>query len=336
MRVLCCNPDGGAFFYIVEGWANAFRALGHQFRRWDGKRATFQQFKPDLYLGCSGWRQAIPEDLRKQFGTKVGIHVNPWGSTVLKALPGEPNINEPPKARQWTISQNPDFVFGYAGKHDLPHMWNFWEEKAGIPTVAMPTAGDYTIYKACNPVPQFTCEVGFVGGRWAYKAININKYLVPVLLSTKSQVYGWGGWQKFPKNRGKIATADVSKLFSSAKVCPAVVEPHTSRYGIDIPERMFKVPLGGGMVVCDPVANLRHYDPHGAFPMAANPKEYKDLVHHYLEHPEERAAKKAKQRKLVLERHTYFSRIKEFMLAAQYFEDAQKAQDKINDLVKKG
>ncbi|MFW5895723.1 MAG: hypothetical protein ACOCT9_03155, partial [archaeon] len=84
LNVLCCNPDGGAFYYIVEGWADAFKAMGHKFLKWDGKIETLKKFKPHLYLGCSGWRQEFPHWAKKEFGTKIGIHVNAWGSTRLK------------------------------------------------------------------------------------------------------------------------------------------------------------------------------------------------------------------------------------------------------------
>ena len=334
LRILCCNPDGGAFFYITKGWENAFKALGHDFKRWDGKDSMLRSYRPNLYLGCSGWRQNFPEWAKNQFGTKIGIHVNPWGTVVLKANPGEPNINEPQGAKDWTIQQKPDFVYGYANQFDMNRMWNYWTEKAGIPVVPMPTAGDSTVYQPTNPDPTFSCQIGFVGGYWPYKSININKFLMPVLNKYDSQIYGWGGW-KHPKYKGRIQNeGDVNKLFSTAKICPSITEPHTTRYGIDIPERMFKVPLGGGFTICDPVVNLDKYVDPKIFPTAANPQTYMSLIEHYLNHPAERMELKSKQRDYILKNHTYFHRIKGFLSASGYDQYLTEIDQKINELIR--
>lgn len=332
LNVLCCNPDGGAFLYITKGWEDAFKSLGHNFIRWNGSSKQLRNFKPDLYIGCSGWRQNFPKWARNEFGTKVAIHVNPWGSTVLKPLKGEPDINEKPQAIKWVASQEPDFLFCYGLEDDISHMWNKW--KTNIATVVpMPNAGNSISHKPVSPDPKFSCEVGFIGGRWPYKAINIDKYLLPILKDTNSKVYGWGGWKGLPFYKGKANDSIVNKLFSSAKVCPSVVEPHTTRYGIDIPERMFKVPLGGGFTVCDPCKGLDRLVSLKVFPMAKNPKEYRDLIKYYLNHDKERNELKKKQREAILKGHTYLTRIQNFLKFSGHKEEAQRAQKKVEEMV---
>jgi len=333
LRVLCCNPNGGAFFYITKGWENAFRSLGHKFQRWKGDEEHLHKYRPHLYLGCSGWRQNLPQWARNKFGTKVGIHINPWGTTILRALPGEPNINESEDAKKWTISQNPDFAYCYGGSHDITHIWNHWTDKAGIPVVPMPTGGDAVAHTVMNPHPSYLCDVGFIGGRWPYKSINLNKYLVPVLNNTNSIIYGWGGWQGHKSYCGPIKNNKVNLLFSSAKVCPAVVEPHTARYGIDIPERMFKIPLGGGFVVCDPVKNLNKHVPLETFPMANNSKHYGELISYYLKNSKDRLNLKQQQRLEILKNHTYFSRIQGFLNVIERRDLSAKAQKRVELLV---
>jgi hypothetical protein len=58
----------------------------------------------------------------------------------------------------------------------------------------MPTAGDSVIYRDLGSERPY--EIGYVGGYWLYKAINIDKYLLPVLRdkSLRSSVHGWGDW----------------------------------------------------------------------------------------------------------------------------------------------
>jgi hypothetical protein len=333
LRILCCNPDGGAFLHITRGWEDAFKALGHSFKRWQGSDRELKNFKPDIYLGCSGWRQNFPKWAKEEFKTKVGIHVNPWGSTVLQALPGEPNINESTSAIAWTKSQFPDFVYCYGNDDDISHMWNFWEDKAGIPVVAMPNGGNSIKYKPIGPGIEkhhFICDVGFVGGYWPYKAMNLDKYLMPVIRNNNiiTKIWGWGGWKHIGrKYQGSIKyELDVNTLFSSAKVCPSVVEPHTSRYGIDIPERMFKVPLGGGFTICDPVKNLDKYVDYNTFITSRNPTEYLEQIIYYINSDKARIDLAKKQRLAVLKDHTYLHRIQGFLRQSGYNSQADEAQ----------
>jgi len=333
LRILSCNPNGGAFHYIVKGWENAFKALGHSFQRWKGSEDQLKKFKPHIYLGCSGWQQSFPIWARSAFGTKIGIHVNPWGSTVLKPLPGENNVNEPVGTIRWVRKQNPDFVYCYGLQNDIDHMWDYWFQKAGIVVVPAPTAGDTVIHKPVPEISKYKCDVGFVGGFWKYKGINLRKYLIPVLNKTNAMVYGWGGWNH-PKYRGKIANSEINSLFSSAKICPTVVEPHTTRYGIDVPERMFKIPLGGGFTICDPFKGIERYIKKDIFPVANNPKEYLDLILYYIKHDDKREQLREQQRHHILAHHTYFSRIQVFLNMCNYEEQARDAQEKVKEISK--
>lgn len=331
LNILCSNPDGGAFLYITRSWGNAFKALGHNFQPWDGSDQQLSQFKPDIYLGCSGWPQHFPKWARDAFKTKVAIHVNPWGTTRLNPLPGETDVNEKDRIIKWVAAQNPDFLYCYGIEQDIKHMWNKWSDIG--PVIPMPTGGDAVIHNPIKPHPDFTCQIGFVGGRWAYKARNIDRFLVPVINQFDSKVFGWGGWKNQRKYCGQIADGDVNKLFSSAKICPVVVEPHTSRYGIDIPERIFKVPLAGGFVICDPCNGLERYVPKHIFPIAKNPRDYRNLIIYYLKHNSQRQDLQKRQRLEILKNHTYFTRIQGFLRSSGYPEEAEEAQKKVDELV---
>lgn len=332
MKILSCNPNGSAFHYILKGLEDAFIALGHQFLRWDGKPETLNKYQPDLYLGCSGWRQEIPEWCRQKYGTKIAIHANPYGSTKLVALKGEPNINEPEGTIKWVLSKKPDAIYCYGNDLNIAHMWNFWEEKHKIRVIPMPTAGNAVAHFPVDEDPRFKCQVGFVGGYWPYKAMNIKKYVTPVVTTFNSQIYGWGGWSH-PNYRGQIKDEDVNKLFSSAAICPSITEPHTTRYGIDVPERMWKVPLGGGFTILDPFAGVENYVDTSIFPVARDPSHYFQLVKYYLDHADEREELKLAQRKYVLENHTYFHRISRMLSDLGFIDEAEACDVKIAEIV---
>ena len=333
MRILCCDPNGGAFHHITKAWGRAFSHLGHQFQKWDGRKQSWLKFRPQLYLGCSGHRQPIPQDLRKRFGTKVGIHVNPYGKEKLDRVHGN-DINEPQAAVNWTVSVKPDFAFGYGLQKDEKRFWTFYREKHGIPWYGVPTAGDMLHYYP-ESKDDLKCDVGFVGGRWPYKAHNIDKYLVPILKKFNYKCFGWGGWDGVAKSTVLPDNTNVDRqIFSSAKVCPSVCEPHTTIYGIDWPERIFKIPLCGGFTISDKVINFNDYVPSDVFPMAENPSEFMNLCNHYVKNDEERNELANKQRRYMVDNHTYFDRVKTFMLASGFKNEADEVDGKKEELFK--
>ena len=299
MIVRTCNPDGGAFKYILSGISSALRLAGNQVECVTTKEAPTDF---DLYLGCSGWRQRIPSKDRRK--GKVGIHVNPYGPKKVGHIDGGPVIDESKEAIQWTLAQNPDFVYCYCSATFIPEYFGFWTSKHGIPVVPIPTAADITIYKPHPPEDRFKCEIGWVGGKWPYKAVMLEKYLVPLIKSKKCMIYGWGNtWG----NNKAIGDKEVPILFSSAKICPSVSEGHTAVHPIDVPERVFKVPASGGFTIHTPSPAIN--DLFGnIIPMAKNPKHWMDLIEFYLKNDKERIAQANKERALILEKHTYFDR----------------------------
>ncbi|MCK9557764.1 MAG: glycosyltransferase [Candidatus Cloacimonetes bacterium] len=298
MKILLCNPPGGAFTFITQGMINALRDIGCVAERWDGKKGSWYSFDPDLYIGCSGHRQDIPRDRR----CKIALHVNPYGPKRI-----EPNINESQDAINWVSSIRPDAVFGYGHETDR-HYWSFWD-RDGMPWVPLATAGDATIFKTSNGTHD-KYDIGYVGGRWPYKAKDIDAYLLPVLRdrTISHKVCGWGTW---PENlcNGIIADNEVPILLANCKIAPCISEPHTITSGIDLPERVFKVILSGAVAVHDPAFDISRYLPTSAI-WAETPNGYhakiKDLLRLDANALKEIARK---QHKDVLSAHTYHHRM---------------------------
>jgi len=300
MKIQACSPDGGAFKYILDGLGNSFRAAGHEFRNVQKVTNDF-----DLYLGCSGWRQDIPRKSDRR--GKVGIHVNPYGPRKVGSVDGGPVIDEPKKAIEWTLQQKPDFVYCYCSDTFIPEYYGYYTSRHGIPVVSMSTAADITVYKPQPKNPEFACDIGWVGGYWPYKAHMLDPYLVPLLKLHKCKIYGWGGWQKFIGRNFSIDDNKVASLFSTAKICPSISEPHTRVFPVDVPERVFKVPAAGGFTIHTPSPAVS--DLFGdVIPMAKNPTEWYKLIRHYLANNDEREYMAGRQRSLILRKHTYFDR----------------------------
>lgn len=336
MRVLVVHRPGGAFGFISDGWINAIRAAGGAAERWDGQRATWDAFKPDIYIGCSGHRQAVPP-VAERGGTRVAIHANPYGPTSL------PGIDEPQDAINWTLAQKPDCVFGYGHETDR-HYWSHWTSKHGIAWAPMPTAGDSTIYKDLGGVRDL--DVAYVGGYWPYKAKNLDQYIKPLLMEPLGhmsdrmlivEMRGWGDWPKLYGYKGQITDQEVTPLLNRAKVGPCVTEPHTTKWGIDLPERIFKVALCGALVVHDPVVGLHRFMP--SVVMAGNPSEYGDLVRSHVAAYNTSSAIAKKQKAEVLASHTYFDRIATLLVtlcsAGQFNKQHVSSNSKLSEWVTK-
>lgn len=293
MNVLLTHRPGGAYGYISDGWYNALRDKGHKVQRWDETVSTWRSFDPCLYIGCSGHKQPIPPKGR----CKIAIHVNPYGPVDIGG------INESQENIRWTLRQHPDAVFGYGQEQDRM-LWSYWTTKHNIQWVPMPTAGDRTIYKKldCNK----SIGLVYVGGRWEYKAKSIDAYLLPALEKCDYEVRGWGGWPA-NVNHKQIADDEVCKFLNSGKVGPCISEPHTHSYGIDIPERAFKVALCGTLAIHDCVSTIKTMIP--SMIVAQNPSMFSELCEYYIKNEAEREEIAERQRQEVLKSNTYHHRI---------------------------
>jgi hypothetical protein len=307
------NRPGGAFGYITDGLINALRNRGHNVQRWDGLQSSWDDFRPDLYIGSSGHRQPVPQDKNCAFA----MHVNPFGPIDCGG------INEPPQSLEYIKTMKPDVVWGYGFKEDEIY-WKYWEAKFGIPWVPMPTAADITVFKRTTPYDQRNLDVIYVGGRWAYKAKSIDSYLLPMIRHVQAyqksaEIYGWGDWEQ-NQSRGIIPDDQVTLTFNRAKIASCISEPHTHMWGFDLPERLWKVAACGCLPIHDPVPTLRQILP--GLPMAKNANEYAEMHLHYINNPEERIKLAEEINIQVLLNHTYHNRMAELFEALGWQDEA--------------
>lgn len=300
MRVLLTHRPGGAYGFISEGWVNALTHHGHVTKRWDGNLKSWNDFDPDVYIGCSGHKQPIPSSRR----CKVAIHVNPYGPVNVDG------INEKKADIAWVVGHNPDAVFGYGHESDR-RLWSYWKEREGISWVPMPTAGDRYVYDIDNQSDsRKKTDVIYLGGKWAYKGKSIDKYLIPALNDARisKTVHGWGDWP-VGMCLGELPDSEVRGFLNSGRVGPCISEPHTLEYGFDLPERLFKVALCGALVVHDPVPGLSRYMPSAV--VASSSSEFIDKIIYYSSetNTQERIDLVRRQRSEVLENHTYDHRV---------------------------
>ena len=319
-RILLVNRPGGAFGYITDSWINALKDRGHNVQRWDGLESSWHEFNPDLYIGCSGHKQQIPT----KRNSKIAIHVNPYGPTNIAG------INENDNTIRWVCGQKPDVVFGYGMEEDRL-LWSYWTLQKGIKWVPMPVAGDKVLYKA-TPEEGKTTDIVYLGGRWAYKGLTIDKYLLPLYARCLSgitdgdrdlrfRLCGWGEWPK-SYNIEMLGEDKVVEFLGSGRVGPCISEQHTHEYGIDVPERAFKVALCNTLVVHDAVPIIRRMIPSSI--IANSPENFQELCIYYSKdcNSEERIRLSQSQRHEVLSHHTYHHRMATLFEGIGWFDEA--------------
>jgi len=311
MKVLICHRPGGAFGYITDGWINALRDKGHRVQRWDGNENSWHDFAPDLYIGCSGHRQPIPP----RRNCKIAIHVNSYGPVAMEGL------NESEQAIRWTLAQKPDAVFGYGHEEDRI-LWSYWTQRHGIPWAPMPTAGDRVLFRQMIDDSQKEFDMVYLGGRWSYKGLTIDQYLIPLLSRISYRLHGWGDWPPGVCS-GVLPEDQACRFLNAGRVGPCISEKHTHTHGIDIPERAFKVALCGSLVVHDPAVSIKRMIPSAL--VATNQQQFQDWVVHYSrpEHAAERIELTKRQQTEVLSAHTYHHRMATLLDAVGFKDHAQ-------------
>lgn len=322
MKVLLTHRPGGAYGYISESWSNTLKYAGIEVSRWDGKPNSWDAFQPDLYIGCSGHQQPIPTN---RGNTKIAIHCNPYGPVDMGP------INEPAGSLAWIIKQKPDAVFGY-GHENNRNFWKYYESKGIAQWVPMATAGDPTIYKV-NQQAQRTEEIVYLGGYWAYKGQHLNKYLMPLLTdkNIKSTVYGWGDWPTGISKGILPETIGADKdFYNTGLVAPCICEPHTSEYGIDVPERVFKAALCGCYTIHEHIPGFSEQFMSSTI-IADSVSTYHDAVREAIANRRFIDTHAALQRQQVLEKDTYFHRLSGLFKALGFTKESQLLLNKVED-----
>jgi len=323
MKILCLHTSSGPS-YVRNGWRRVFEACGHTFKFWHPDRQSafdaFNEFEPDLCILTTydlDGAQAKCIALRPRM--KVIMFASAWGPFInnvdLKKYPivtvGESEKRIIEKLKKET--GKPDFVFIHAHDKWLEGTMSGWKE-IGVPYYGVLNAADTFVYLNGEFCRELSCDIGFVGGYWGYKAKNLDKFLLP-LCHVKSglnvKVFGNSSWP-ICQYLGLINDHDSRNLFASATVCPNVSEPHSTDLGWDIIERIFKVPIAGGALVSDYIEEARHLFTEDELPMAKTPSDFEQQVKYMLENEGFRNKTKSLMKERILREHTYFERVHDF------------------------
>jgi hypothetical protein len=309
MKVAFTMPTAGAGKWAWQGWVNAFQYFGAETINLRGVNCN--EVDPDIVIcTTSEPRDDIMEWRMNNPKKKLALNVLAWTDEDLPGI-NNAGVQATPGNVEYAHGLEPTLVFAQYSQATRDALLEKWA-KAGFALGSMEMAADATIYPfpVMHEDPLLNPDIFYVGGYWAYKAQNLDRYILPCFRKHQSMVIG-KGW---PFGTNDLSEAEVGHHFRDAKVVLNAHEPHSTIGGYDVVERVFKALYSGGLVVSDYVTeietgfdlfNFEHLIMHAA------PQDFMNEVDEIIANPGAMKYERIRfngQKKVALH-HTYFNRV---------------------------
>jgi len=335
MRIVCAYESCGPS-YVRLGIGRVCMAAGHEFMFWMPKKKPafdmFSELQPDLLIGTTfDLDRALYKCISRNPKTRVILYASDWGPLIdtidINKYPIVVTNTEEKKLLEKLKRETgqPEFIFKHYTDNWLDATLSGWKT-IGLEPISLLNAADTFTYFPGQIDEEFLADISFIGGYWKYKAINLDKYLLPFCFDDKIKIKIYGN-QPWPAHQylGFIQDDTVRNIFASSKICPNVSEPHSTDFGFDIVERPFKVLSSGGFCISDYVEAMKEVF-HDSIPCGKTPAEFQELIRHYLHTPQEISQLITTGQRLVLKNHTYFERCITIFNKLKMFEEVKKIQ----------
>lgn len=310
MKIALTIPTVGAGRWCWQGWANAFEFFGHEVHNLNLFPDTVVDKDTDLVICTTSQpRDDIREWRKNNPSKKLALNVLAWTDEDLPLI-NNAGVQASEGNRDYAWELRPDLVFAQYSPKWRERLLKKWED-LGFRLGSMEMAADAVVYPFETDEPAFNPDVFYVGGRWAYKAQNLDVWLMPVLNRFVNKVIVGRGWPFLTQNMDERA---VGMHLHNAKVVPNMHEPHSTIGGYDVVERVFKTLYCGGLCITDSVAEM--FDGFGFenevhLLAAQSPDEYMEFITHAVENfntPHFNMMRGHGQEFVALN-HTYFNRV---------------------------
>lgn len=320
-KIVIAIYSEAAPLYIRQGWANAFRKMGHQVYLWQPSACNafqiFEEVDPDLFIGET-YRvdRALFKCLQKSQKCKCLLFGSSWGpltdSIDRKAYPidiaHETEINT--MKDLMNACNKPQCIFIHHAASLIDETMGHWGTITKYASIL--NAADTSVYYKENNKPLISADVGYCGNLWGYKSRSINNLIMPLSnYNLKLKIFGTQKWP-IPQYLGSISSDMERHLYNFSKISVNCSEPHSIDYGFDLVERIFKIGACNGLLVTDRVSGLKEY--FGDNILYAD--THKDIIN-YLEYlksdPHTYDDIKNAFHKEILQNHTYLNRAQQML-----------------------
>ena len=343
MKVLYHIPSLDSIYAhrtIYHGYRHAFLDLGHEFRPFtlDHRlEPVLQEYRPDVFITASHsfYRRQLDYQMLRRFrdeGMSVLVKIDFWRSPLSALRINEAkSLKDEPRVVEMIASGELGDAFFHVVEQDDPRMAGFVEE-TGRRFHSVPLAADRLALKPSFD-PRFDADISYVGTSLPEKRAFFKEHVFPLGRTHRLRIYGQD-WSRLDRGvawvqragqyfnikplarlrKPRLQLEDEARIYASSKVSINVHEEYQRRFGGDCNERTFKIPFCGGFEVVDDVSCLNRYFERGKeLAVASTPKEWVEMVEHYLQHPGERAAIIEAGQKRVARDHTYHNRVAQLL-----------------------
>jgi spore maturation protein CgeB len=295
MKVYIKKHGNHAGKWIYKGYQSAWESLGYVTEYYD-QISEINTKEPYQLM-------SLDFDIKKE---NLPIVINAERAYVF----AQPNTFPKP----WGIHPNfysacKDEEIKTLNKAENVHLWTFTETCANehyfkwkdVNTVRL--AFDSINYEHLED-DQYKFDVCFIGG-WANNGYNEKR---KIMLEHFSEFINSDINCGIFINKG-ISHEIENKILYNSKVSLNIHDAYQRALGLDTNERTFKSLGLNGFLISDSVDSCKKIFPD--IPYYSNPGEMKELVQHYIKQDLEEV--KNKNRKAILENHTYVDRVKELL-----------------------
>lgn len=320
-------------FFIMDGWKKVLESFGHEWRWLESSPISeFDAFKPDIFIGTTyGLDRAKLKALKshpKTICLLKSSNFGPCQKDINTEIYPISMVEETEKFAVESI-KNKKFVFNFYHLNQYDYTMSGWKE-VGCEFVEGLPAADIFDYTSISIDPTLECDIAFVGGYWPYKAENLNKYILPLCHPVGKyniKIFGNQPWP-VPQYMGPANNNVVNRLFSSAKICPNISEPHANIFGFEVNERVFKLAASKCFIINDKIQSLEDdiFTKHELI-IADEENHFADLIDMFLTNPDLRKNSIESCYNTVIKSHTYHHRVSNALNKMGFAEEARKIID---------
>lgn len=344
MKIMISNDGPTAHYYIRKGWAQAFTYAGHDTVIWNINEKSafeaFSEFEPDILITQTyNLNRAIIKNIESRPHMFVAMRTgeNSEYSDIYKKIYPILNASEEEISLIRELRDScgrPDFLFSHYHQDEINITHSRWTDD-NFKVVGLMNAANLFDYVKGQEQEKYKTDLCFVGGYWPYKAITLDKYILPLCSGKyKIRIFGNQPWNT-NKYYGFLPQTEERHVLKSAKICLNVHELHSQELGYDVIERPFKLISNKCFVVSDYVLRLHRIFPE--MPMAKTPEEFENLVDFWIkdEQQEEKRAIIDRQYKEVLDKHTYFDRCAQIFYSFGLFSMGNDMLEKKKEMIER-
>jgi len=336
MKIIA-NRFSNALYHIIEGWRQVFLRTGHEFNYINPKQENivdvFNVYEPDMYIGTTyELNDAVKYCLNNRPEMIVLLKGNNYGS-IDKEIDTKKfpiGIASESEIKDVESLKRVDGIFNFYHKNRYFNTMNYWQEKFGIKLVEGLPAADTFNHTIEQKTKELECDIGFVGGYWKYKAIELDKYILPLCYYVNRyniKIFGNQPWP-VPQFMGLCSNKTANKLFSSATICPNISEPHAREFGFEVNERFFKLAACKAFQI-SPKLESAEQDifNNNEIVFVDSPDDFFDQVHNFVTNPDLRQPFIDSAYNTVIKNHTYIHRVRDMWETLGFKEEAKKCQE---------